>query len=142
MVESNVKQPELTEVKVGDQLDELVAGPITRLDLALYCGASGDHNPMHVDVDFARKAGMDDVFAHGMLSVAYISRMLTAWAPQRLLQSLQVRFVSITHVGDTIHCTGEVIDIDDCLIKVQLNAANAEGDVKIQGEAVFSKTNF
>ena len=51
--------------------------PISRLTLALFAGASGDHNPIHVDLDFARAAGMDDVFAHGMLSMAYLGRMLT-----------------------------------------------------------------
>ena len=46
---------------------------ITRTTLALYAGASGDHNPMHIDIDFAKKAGFPDVFAQGMLVMALCS---------------------------------------------------------------------
>ena len=49
-------------VEVGEELAGIEVGPISRLDLALYCGASGDHNPIHVDIDFARSAGRPDVF--------------------------------------------------------------------------------
>ena len=59
-------------VNVGDALPPLSLPPLTRTTLALYAGASGDHNPMHIDIDFARAAGMPDVFAHGMLSMAWL----------------------------------------------------------------------
>ncbi|MGD9549587.1 MAG: MaoC/PaaZ C-terminal domain-containing protein, partial [Burkholderiaceae bacterium] len=55
-------------LQVGDEMPVLELPPITRTTLALFAGASGDHNPIHIDIDFARKAGMPDVFAHGMLS--------------------------------------------------------------------------
>ena len=61
---------------VGDAIPSLTLPPLSRLTLALYCGASGDHNPIHVDSDFARSAGMPDVFAHGMLSMAWLARVL------------------------------------------------------------------
>ena len=49
--------PKFSEVKVGDPLKPIVLPPITRHQLALYCGGSGDHNPIHVDIDFAKKFG-------------------------------------------------------------------------------------
>ena len=55
-------------VRVGTELPALQAEPISRLTLALYCGASGDHNPIHVDSDFARAAGRDDVRVPGEVS--------------------------------------------------------------------------
>lgn len=55
--------PNYGEVAVGDRLPPLTPPPITRQILAVYCGASGDHNPVHVDLDFARAAGLDDVIA-------------------------------------------------------------------------------
>ena len=97
-------------LRVGDQLPPLELAPISRLDLALYCGASGDHNPIHVDIDFAKSAGMPDVFAHGMLSAAWLGRMLTNWVPQSAIRSLDMRFAAITQVGERITCTGEVAD--------------------------------
>ena len=75
--------PTYDSVTVGDEIAPLALPPLTRATLALYAGASGDHNPVHIDIDFARAAGMPDVFAHGMLSMAWLGRLLTNWAPQR-----------------------------------------------------------
>ena len=58
----------MTQIQVGTEIPELGLPPISRYTLALYAGASGDHNPIHIDSDFAREASMPDVFAHGMLS--------------------------------------------------------------------------
>ncbi len=62
---------------VGERVVHKTFPPITRHTLALYCGASGDHNPIHVDLDFARAAGFPDVFSHGMLVMAYLGQALT-----------------------------------------------------------------
>lgn len=78
--------------------------PISRLTLALYCGASGDDNPLHVDTDAAKAAGYDDVIAHGMLPMAYLGRFLTEHFPQEALQQLHVRFTAMTRVGDRLVC--------------------------------------
>ena len=67
----------------------LTLPPINRTTLALFAGASGDHNQIHIDIDFARQAGMPDVFAHGMLSMAYLGRLLTQWVDQRQLRQLR-----------------------------------------------------
>ncbi len=97
-------------VNVGDAMPMLELPPISRTTLALFAGASGDHNPIHIDIDFARKAGMKDVFAHGMLSMAYLARALTQWVPQNRLLSYGVRFAAITHVGDRVQCNGKVVE--------------------------------
>ena len=70
---------------VGERIVHKTFPPITRHTLALYCGASGDHNPIHVDIDFARAAGFPDVFSHGMLVMAYLGQALTdAVGPSRI----------------------------------------------------------
>ena len=123
-------------------LAPLVLPPLTRLTLALYCGASGDHNPIHVDTDFAKSAGMPDVVAHGMLSAAWLGRVLTNWVPQSAIRSLDIRFAAITHVGETITCTGEVAEIFDQggerLARLKLSTANQDGIVKLTGEALVA----
>ena len=50
----------------------LAIEPISRTTLALFAGASGDHHPVHIDLDHARSTGNQDVFAHGMLTMAYL----------------------------------------------------------------------
>ena len=122
------------------ELPPLELPPITRHQLALYCGASGDHNPIHVDIDFAKSAGMNDVFAHGMLSAAWLGRLLTNWVPQSQLRSLDVRFVAITHVHERITCTGEVTETFEQdgkrLARVKLATRNESGETKLSGVAV------
>lgn len=139
----NIAMPvRFDEVKVGDELPVLELPPLSRLTLALYCGASGDHNPIHVDIDFAREAGMPDVFAHGMLSMAWLSRCVTNWVPQTALRELQVRFAAITHVGERIHCTGSVIEKlelnGEHRVRLTLSTTNESGVVKLAGEAVVA----
>jgi acyl dehydratase len=129
-------------VNVGDALPPLTLPPLTRTTLALYAGASGDHNPMHIDIDFARAAGMPDVFAHGMLSMAWLGRLLTEWAPQRDLREWSVRFSAITHVGERIVCTGRVTEKlerdGEPLIRVAVSTANEAGAIKLTGEALIA----
>ena len=126
-------------LNVGDVLPVLSLPPVNRTDLALYCGASGDHNPIHVDIDYAKAAGMPDVFAHGMLSMGWLARLLTNWAPQTALRQYGVRFVAITHVGDEISCTGEVVEKAEVngerRVKLLLNTHDAKGESKLSGEA-------
>ena len=50
--------PAFAHIQVGDTLPAVHLPPVDRTTLALFAGASGDHNPIHVDSDFARAAGM------------------------------------------------------------------------------------
>ena len=78
---------EYTSLTLDDELPTLTMPPITRQMLAIYCGASGDHNPIHVDIDFAQESGLDDVIAHGMLIMAYMGRLVRACETQERLLS-------------------------------------------------------
>jgi acyl dehydratase len=130
-------EPRYDDIEVGTALPPLQAEPISRLTLALYCGASGDHNPIHVDIDFARAAGMNDVFAHGMLPMAYLARLITAWVPQRALRSLKSRFVAITHVGDRLTCSATVAEkLPGNEVKLVLSVRDESGIEKLAGEAI------
>lgn len=124
------------QAAVGDEVGPLGMPPISRTTLALFAGASGDHNPIHIDLDVAKAAGMDDVFAHGMLSMAYLSRLLTDWAPQSELQSFKVRFSAITPLHASPTCSGTVADISDGNATLNLAVALADGTVTLQGHAV------
>ena len=128
---------------VGDKIPDLVIEPITRSTLALYAGASGDHNPIHIDLDFAKEAGMKDVFAHGMLIMAYLGKAVTNIVPQSNLKNFSVRFSSITKIGDILTCSGEVKKIDKNnskkTIVLDLIVSDEFGDMKISGVAIIEK---
>ena len=57
------------DVKEGDSAPEL-KHQLTRTDLVMYAGASGDFNPMHTDEVKAKESGLPSVFGHGMFSPA------------------------------------------------------------------------
>jgi acyl dehydratase len=129
-------------VKIGDQLPALQLPPVDRTMLALFAGASGDHNPIHLDVDFARRAGMPDVFAQGMLGMAWIARLVTAWAGQSNLRRFDVRFLGITHLGNAIRCSGRVVEKleqnGERCVRIEVQGANQFGQNKIVGEALVA----
>ncbi len=130
------------DVNVGDTLPPLALPPLDRTTLALFAGASGDHVPLHIDIDVARKAGMPDVFGHGMLSMAYLGRLVTRWAPQAALRSLNARFVGITHLGNAITCTGKIVGKEERgsekLVRIEIQAANQFGEIKTAGDALIA----
>ncbi|WP_459986820.1 MaoC/PaaZ C-terminal domain-containing protein [Nocardioides sp. AN3] len=125
-------------IDVGTELPPLELPPISRTTLALYAGASGDHNPIHVDLDNARSVGLDDVFAHGMLSMAYLGRLLTGWVPQERIRSFQVRFAAITPVHGRPTCTGRVVSVQDGQATLELAVTLADGTVTLTGDATVA----
>ena len=85
---------------------------------------------------------MPDVIGHGMLTMSWLGRLLTGWAPQRDLREFGVRFTAITRVGERITCTGRVtkkLERDgERLVQVEIKAANDAGEVKVAGDALIA----
>ncbi|MGC1349089.1 MAG: MaoC family dehydratase [Xanthobacteraceae bacterium] len=131
-----------TDVAVGERLVNKSFPPISRHTLALYCGASGDHNPIHVDLDFARKAGFDDVFAHGMLAMTYLGQALTEAVTPSAIRSFSTRFVAITQLAARLTCEGSVVELFEAegekRARLSLTAKDEKGEVKLAGEAVIA----
>jgi acyl dehydratase len=129
-------------IEIGDEIPKISKPPITRTTLALFCGASNDHNPIHIDSDFAKSAGMPDVFAHGMLSMAYLGELLTNYVPQSAIRSFGVRFGAITHLQDEITCTGWVVEKceenGERLLKLEITASDQNNQIKLQGDAIIA----
>ena len=134
--------PSFDAVNVDDALPPLALPALTRATLALFAGASGDHNPIHIDSDAARDVGLPDVIGHGMLTMSWLGRLVTGWAPQSDLREFGVRFTAITWVGERITCTGRVtkkLERDgERLVQVEVKAANEAGEVKVAGDALIA----
>ena len=130
------------DLNPGDALPEFVSEEITRTTLALFCGGSGDHNPIHIDTDFARRFGMPDVFAHGMLSMAYLGQLLTRSMPQVRLRSWGVRFLALTPVHATVRCTGRVVETfvadGERRARLAIDAHTDDGAHTLSGEAIVA----
>jgi acyl dehydratase len=124
----------------GQSLPPVECAEISRTTLAKFAAASGDFNPMHIDIDVARGAGMDDVFAHGMLSMAYLGRALVHWVPQSSVLGLSTRFVSITPVHARPTCTGRVVEVNLGVAVIELTTTLADGTVTLRGRAEVAVT--
>ena len=127
--------------KVGENLPDLIVGPISRTNLALYAGASGDHNPLHIDTDYANRIGLPDVIAHGMLIMGYLGRVLTNNMNQTQILEYGVQFSSITNIGDVLCCSGIVKEISgnksNKILKLELNVKDQDNDTKLKGYSLI-----
>jgi len=132
----------LMNTQAGERLPDVSLGPISRAQLALYAGASGDHNPVHIDLDYARNAGLPDVFAHGMLSYGVLAQVVTRWAGIQRLRSFSARFVSMTQVHDVITCSGTVAERferdGEMQVRVNVVATAQDGRQTLTGEAIVA----
>jgi acyl dehydratase len=121
---------------VGMELPPLRIESISRKTLALFAGASGDHQATHIDIDAAKAKGRDDVIAHGMLMMAYLGRVLTNSVAQEKIRSYSARFVAMTPVHAEPTCTGRITAIEDGLATLELMVTLADGTIVVRGEAV------
>ena len=128
--------------KKGDPLPTLTVGPINQDDLVLYANASGDQNPIHIDQNFAKKSGLPDVIAHGMLIMSYLGRLLTNSVPQYQIKNFNVQFSNMTYVNQKIICTGKVFEKNSTdgeeTVTVALKVEDQQGEKKIIGKATIS----
>ena len=92
--------------------------------------------------DLLARAGLPDVFAHGMLSFGVLSRVVTRWAGAERLRGFGARFVSITQVHDLIACQGRVSEIIDeegeRRARIEVSATAQDGRQTLIGEAWVS----
>ncbi|WP_035804581.1 MaoC/PaaZ C-terminal domain-containing protein [Kitasatospora mediocidica] len=129
------------DLDVGFELPELSEQHITRTLLVRFAGASGDHNPIHLDPGAARSVGLDDVIAHGMLSMGLLGRLLTAWVPVGDLLSFRVRFSAPTPVHARLRCTARVRAIEPHgagrRARLSLAVRIVDGPLTVRGEALI-----
>jgi acyl dehydratase len=103
----------------------------TRDQIAAYADASGDHNPIHLDADFARSVGLPGVIVHGMLQMGLMATVAgkAAGGPGRL-RRIYCRFAGMVVPGDTVIFAAE----DGSPGRLELTATNQKG------EAVLTKS--
>jgi acyl dehydratase len=96
------------DIREGDEAPPVVVGKITRTHIVKYAGASGDFNPIHHDELYAIRGGNDRVFAMGMMTAGFVSRMITDWVGDGKLRRYRVRFARQVWPGDTVTCKGKI----------------------------------
>jgi acyl dehydratase len=124
------------DVQVGDTAPA-IDHELTRTDLVMYAGASGDFNPMHHDEVAAKAAGLPSVFGHGMFSAGLLATAITNYVGVGNLASYRMRFTKQTWPGEVLSTNVAVIEkrpgneiVLECVL------TNQDGEAKLQAEAV------
>jgi acyl dehydratase len=102
-----------------------------------YAGASGDFNPIHIDVDFAKSVGLPRNILHGLYSMAQVARACTnaAGGDPRSLKRLCVQFRGMGFPEREIAVTGAVVEERDGLAIVKAEARQGDSRIIRNGEA-------
>jgi acyl dehydratase len=99
----------VAELSVGESRSLVLFEDLSRTQIVMYAGASGDYNPLHTDDRFTTEvAGYPSVFAHGMLTMGATGRVLTDWVGDEQLVRFGVRFVGQVWPGDQLTATATV----------------------------------
>ena len=110
-------------------------------DVNRYADAAGDHNPIHVDPNFAAGSQFGRRIAHGMMIAASISEMMAQAFGQDWHKSgrMKIRFRAPVFPGETVRASGtvrsvrQIEDATEVAVSVQVTKANDE--VAITGDA-------
>ena len=125
-----------TNLKAGDTYTECLVEDLSRTQIVMYAGASGDYNPVHTDEKFVKEiAGYPSVFAHGMLTMGMTGRMLTNYVGDGRLTKYGVRFTSQVWPGDTLNSTATVVDVTDGIVNLNVETTNQDGALVLSGYA-------
>lgn len=129
------------DYEVGFELPSLSVGPIKQMDLVRYAGASGDFNPIHNDVNFAKSVGLDGTIVHGMYVMAQLGRVWSNWVTPAQVREFGAKFKGITKPGETLTCTGKIKrkkeKDGEKLIILDLQATGNNGDIKAAADVVI-----
>ena len=102
-----------------------------------YAGASGDFNPIHIDVDFAQQVGLPRNILHGLWTMAQVARanVNAAGGDPRSLRRLSVQFRGMGFPEQEITVTGEVTDERDGVTVIATEAEQGGNKIIKNAEA-------
>jgi 3-hydroxybutyryl-CoA dehydratase len=124
--------------RVGDAAE--MSKTITDADVRAFAELTGDHNPVHLDEEYAATTRFGRRIAHGMLSASLVSAVIANELPGRgsvyLSQTLQ--FVAPVFLGDTVTARVTVTKLreDKPIVTLEIVCTNQRGEQLLKGEAV------
>ncbi len=131
----------IQEVAVGQKLPSIVKS-ISQSQIDTYGDAQGDYNPIHHDREWAAQHSLfGGTIAHGMMSMAFISQMVTSFFGISWVNNseIEVKFLHPVKPGDVISTNGAVADIIPSehgkLVIYDLKSHNQDGTLVLSGQA-------
>jgi hydroxyacyl-ACP dehydratase HTD2-like protein with hotdog domain len=132
------KQTYIEDVKVGDDLTELVKIP-TAVQLFRYSAVTWNAHRIHLEPDYARKEGHPDILVQAHLHGAFLAQMVMDWAgPRARLVKFGWSNRGRAIPGDTLRCTGRVTAKSGSTVEVEFTESNQRSEVCAHGTATLS----
>jgi len=117
---------------MGEQLPKRKCGPLDAEALTRYALASGDDNPLHLDLAIAKRAGLEERPIHGMLIAGHFEPVIRAWRQDFELMGLSIKFLRPVLVGEMFELSGRVIrvsqiDRPNIILRLMAHGLKADG---------------
>ena len=126
------------DLKVGDKFS--TERHVTDELVRKFAEVSGDHNPIHLDEEFAKTTWFGRRIAHGMLSGAFISAVLGYEFKERkiIYLSQTMKFTAPVYLDDVVTATATVTNIreDKGIVTLETVCKNQNGETVVTGEAI------
>ena len=130
------------EIQIGQKAEYIRI--ITEEDIEKFADVSGDHNPVHLDEEYAKQTIFKGRIAHGMLSASFISTTLAEKlpGPGMIYLKQELVFLKPVRIGDEITTQVEVISKNDEKKRVTLKTTcnNQNKSMVLNGEALIMLT--
>jgi len=112
---------------------------ITEDDILLFTLVSGDHNPIHLDAEYAERSLFGKRIAHGFLIGSLISAVLgnALPGPGSIYLGQTLKFLAPIHIGDTVTVTVKVVALreEKRIVTLHTECTNQHGTLVLSGEA-------
>ena len=121
-------------------MTDVYSRTVTESDIVLFCGISGDTNPLHLNREYAARTRFGGTIAHGMLSASFISTVLGTKlpGPGAIYVSQNCRFRAPVRAGDTVVARATVTELVAARRQARLETTcRVDGKVVIDGEALL-----
>ena len=138
MIEAEMSPAPPDWPKAGDEISAKDFGPFAREALARYAAVSGDDNPLHLDPNAARAAGLPGPPIHGMLILSCFEPLIMRWRRDLFIARLSGKFLRPVLAGEGIRVSGRVVrrrDVPRPELTLRLIARAQNNDLAVLGEA-------
>jgi acyl dehydratase len=129
----------LTQLKVGESVQEIQLEPVSRIDLIKYAGASGDFNPIHTIDEEAKRAGLPGIIAHGMWTMGNLAKLFTPYYEEGFVKDYSIRFKGMVFLNDVITLKATLKEVNEPSLRFKVQALNQNGNEVLKGEVIFAQ---
>lgn len=126
------------DIKIGEKAT--FGKTVTEADVFAFAGITGDFNPIHVNLEFAKNSRFGRRVAHGMLTASLVDQTLTNLGGLGTIHMSQtLKFLAPVFIGDTVTVVSEVTGKNDEKSRMTVKSVitNQEGKTVLEGEALI-----